>query len=147
MTPGRKFLAWMEPGWPKFFPECLEPDWSSQGMKYDKDSDLLLTKRQGAAGKAYRLGKPLTVDLTEKNPQEFLLSQEQINKTEEICFILSFPVMEVNQSTGRLTSNVVAVFNIDSLDKGAEELIQDKQEFNRLTDKAQSLAEYCSLLY
>jgi hypothetical protein len=125
-------------------PKLLEPFWTTH--ERGPDANLRFTENQGAAGDTYRSGDHTVVDLTVEDPAKYNLNADQLQKTEKLRFVASFPVFRFQRGERTLDREIIAVLNIDSISEGAERLIQDEnsETYQDLMDHADDFAVLCS---
>ena len=139
-------LWWGWKSWP-CIGAGLRVAFASRSMQHHSDADLQLRQGCGLAGKAYIEQEARYVDLTKSDAKRFSLTDEEVKRTEELKFVVSFPIRALDSATNELTARVVGVLNIDSRSEGAERLVQRETSRNALIRRAQKLSELCSHLY
>lgn|SRR5690606_10898828 len=122
----------------------LSPMWRTKGMQHHRDHSVTFSVAQGACGKAYRTKEVVVADLTVDDPASFGLNAEQIERTQDLRFVISFPIRILDLDTLQTTDRVAGVVNIDSRDPESERLVQDDTEWRRLVAHAQDISELCS---
>ena len=125
----------------------LKPEWVSPNMRQDSDRDLTFARGQGVCGEAFQEGEMTFSDLTTADLTTFDLNEDQMKASEELQFVLSFPIRTIDLETGRLTNEIIGVVNFDSRTKGSERLITDPEKRENLEEKAKDLSEFCSKLF
>ncbi|TAL33902.1 MAG: hypothetical protein EPN93_12770 [Spirochaetes bacterium] len=114
-------------------------------MNRDMDKNLQLTINQGVAGLAYREGQ-IVVDLEKVDRNEFSLTKEQLKATEDIKFIMSTPIFEIDLHTMRLTNKIIGVVNIDSKNNTFDEL-EKRKLLEKLFENSNNISEFVALLH
>jgi len=74
------------------------------------------------------------------------LNKTQIEKTDGLSFVYSFPIRQRDLGTDRITGKIIGVVNIDSKQKGAGVLISDDKKLAELTERMTGFSEVCSQL-
>jgi hypothetical protein len=131
----------------RVFGRYFKTVWMCEDMKYDTDAHLRLSLEQGVCGYACREGGVWSADLTVEKPEEYGLSQKQIKKTQDIKFIISCPIKELDANTFRLTDKIIGAVNIDSKKDGSEVWVNDEEDLRGLTSKAKAISDLSSMLF
>lgn len=149
----RRFVAYLNPRRNDktkrrldFFLKTLRIVWHSESMRYSKDRDLEFTTKQGGCGKAADDGKPILLNLTEEGAEDYNLNQEQLEKTKDLKFVISWPIIKQHTHNGKLVDTVIGVVNIDSKSEGAEHLI-DGETLDEMQEHARLFSDLCSHLF
>jgi hypothetical protein len=128
----------------KIWQRHLEIFWRSETMRHSSDANIRLHVDQGVAGEAFRKEEGVIADMTQQAAENYNLNDDQIEKSEDLRFIYSFPVRKLDPETNRITAKVIGVVNIDSVEERAEELIQNEETLKRLTQEVTAFSEICS---
>jgi hypothetical protein len=103
----------------KFWTQHLRIFWRSETMRHASDANLTLSVDQGIAGEAFRKEEPVFVDMTETKGENYGLNEKQIEKTDSLSFVYSFPIRKRDVATGRITGDILGVINIYSIQDGS----------------------------
>lgn len=120
--------------------------WRSKTMRHSSDANLTLSVDQGIAGEAFRKEEPVFVDMTQVSGENYGLNKKQIEKTDSLSFVYSFPIRKRDLNTDRITGDIIGVPNVDSMQDGSEVLISDDDKLEELTERIKAFSEVCSQL-
>jgi hypothetical protein len=147
MTASFKIIIWRRLWhwqWPFLMIKQLDTVFN-YNMNRDMDKDLKLTINQGVAGLAFREG-PIVVDFDKVDRNEFNLNKEQLKATEDVRFIISTPIFEIDLHTRRLTNKIIGVVNVDSKNNTFGEL-EKRKLLEKLIENCSNISEFVALLY
>ena len=130
-----------------FFPNKFKIIWTSENMRYHEDKELNLTTNQGVCGEAFKNKAIKMANLMIKNPEEYNLNREQLEKTKNLKFVLSCPIYEIDYMNLRFTNKVLGIVNFDGTSPGSEQLIMNQKDLEILTLKLKAFSEICSNLF
>ena len=130
----------------EFWTQHLRILWRSETMRHSSDVNLSLSVDQRIAGEAFRKEEPVFVDMTEIKGENYGLSEKQIEKTDSLSFVYSFPIRKRDVDTGRITGDILGVVNIDSIQDGSETLISDDDKLNEISERTRAFSEIRSQL-
>lgn len=116
-------------------------------MELHGDRDLKLTINQGVCGEAARTQRIHFADLTVVHPSSYNLSKSQLEKTKDLIFVMSCPILELDFDTLRSTKRVIGAVNFDSKSVGSERILKDSVLLKQTYDKIKRLSDLCSLLF
>jgi hypothetical protein len=122
-----------------FFIKYLKMAWSV-GMKYARDETARFRATKGVAGNVFSTGNALLVNL--ENPGErakWGFSQKELATFPEHTMIWGFPIYRLDKD-GKSTGVRLGAVNLDSLQKGAFQIvIANQEEFRDMMEEFQDI--------